>query len=149
MDLELTDNQSRVRDMVRRFAREKLDRAGVETDRTHQFPAAIVKELSELGIMGIFVPETYGGAGMDHVCYALAIEEISVQCAATGGDRLGPFIARHVADSGPRHRGAKAPLSTRDGGGQADRMLRLDRAAGGLRRGRAKDQGRARRAIPT
>ena len=84
MDLELTDNQSRVRDMVRRFAREKLDRAGVETDRTHQFPAAIVKELSELGIMGIFVPETYGGAGMDHVCYALAIEEISVQCAATG-----------------------------------------------------------------
>ena len=84
MDLELTDNQSRVRDTVRRFAREKLDRAGVETDRTHQFPAAIVKELSELGIMGIFVPETYGGAGMDHVCYALAIEEISVQCAATG-----------------------------------------------------------------
>ena len=84
MDLELTDNQSRVRDMVRRFARERLDRAGVETDRTHQFPAAIVEELSELGIMGIFVPETYGGAGMDHVCYALAIEEISVQCAATG-----------------------------------------------------------------
>ena len=84
MDLELTDNQIRVRDMVRRFAREKLDRAGVETDRTHQFPAAIVKELGELGLMGIFVPETYGGAGMDHVCYALAIEEISVQCAATG-----------------------------------------------------------------
>ncbi|MGO9062432.1 MAG: acyl-CoA dehydrogenase family protein [Candidatus Binataceae bacterium] len=84
MDLELTDNQSRVRDMVRRFARERLDRAGVETDRTHQFPAAIVEELSELGIMSIFVPETYGGAGMDHVCYALAIEEISVQCAATG-----------------------------------------------------------------
>ena len=84
MDLELTDNQIRVRDMVRRFAREKLDRAGVETDRTHQFPAEIVKELGELGLMGIFVPETYGGAGMDHVCYALAIEEISVQCAATG-----------------------------------------------------------------
>ena len=84
MDLELTDNQTRVRDMVRRFAREKLDRAGVETDRTHRFPAGIVKELGELGLMGIFVPETYGGAGMDHVCYALAIEEISVQCAATG-----------------------------------------------------------------
>src|SRR5271154_4874237 len=84
MDLELTDNQTRVRDMVRRFAREKLDRAGVETDRTHRFPAEIVKELGELGLMGIFVPETYGGAGMDHVCYALAIEEISVQCAATG-----------------------------------------------------------------
>jgi butyryl-CoA dehydrogenase len=84
MDLELTDSQLRVRDMVRRFAAERLDAAGVETDRTHQFPAQIVKELGELGIMGIFVPETYGGAGMDHVSYALAIEEISVQCAATG-----------------------------------------------------------------
>lgn len=84
MDLELTDSQLRVRDLVRRFAREKLDRAGVETDRTHKFPAEIVNELGELGLMGIFVPETYGGAGMDHVSYALAIEEISVQCAATG-----------------------------------------------------------------
>ncbi len=84
MDLELTDSQQRVRDTVRRFATERLDQAGIETDRTHRFPAQIVKELSELGIMGIFVPENYGGAGMDHVCYALAIEEISVQCAATG-----------------------------------------------------------------
>jgi butyryl-CoA dehydrogenase len=84
MDLELTDSQLGVRDTVRRFATERLDQAGVETDRTHRFPAAIVKELSDLGIMGIFIPETYGGSGMDHVCYALAIEEISVQCAATG-----------------------------------------------------------------
>ncbi len=84
MDLELTDSQLGVRDTVRRFAAERLDQAGIETDRTHEFPAAIIKELGELGIMGIFVPETYGGAGMDHVSYALAIEELSVQCAATG-----------------------------------------------------------------
>lgn len=84
MDLELSDSQLRVRDLVRRFAAERLDQAGVETDRTHRFPAEIVKELGQLGIMGIFVPESYGGAGMDHVSYALAIEEISVQCAATG-----------------------------------------------------------------
>jgi butyryl-CoA dehydrogenase len=84
MDLELTDSQLRVRDLMRRFALERLAQAGIETDRTHRFPAEIVKELGELGIMGIFVPETYGGAGMDHVSYALAIEEISVQCAATG-----------------------------------------------------------------
>jgi butyryl-CoA dehydrogenase len=84
MDLELTDSQRRVRDLVRHFAAERLDRAGTETDRTHRFPAEIVKELGELGIMGIFVPEIYGGAGMDHVSYALAIEELSVQCAATG-----------------------------------------------------------------
>ena len=83
MDIDLTENQMRVRDTVRRFACERLDRAGVETDRTHEFPAAIVSELSNLGIMGIFVPESYGGAGMDHVCYAIAIEEIAVACAAT------------------------------------------------------------------
>ena len=74
--------------------------------------------------MGIFVPETYGGAGMDHVCYALAIEEISVQCAATGVIVSAHSSLGHVADSGTRHRGAEAPLSTRDGGGQAYRMLR-------------------------
>src|SRR5579883_3240327 len=84
MDLELTESQMRVRDTVRRFAAERLERGGVETDRTHRFPAEIVAELGELGIMGIFVPENYGGAGMDHVSYALAIEELSVQCAATG-----------------------------------------------------------------
>src|SRR5215469_12289319 len=84
MDLELSDSQARVRDTVRRFAAERLDAAGVETDRTHRFPAEVVRELAELGIMGIFVPEAYGGAGMDHVSYALAIEELSVQCAATG-----------------------------------------------------------------
>src|SRR5579885_1217472 len=84
MDLELTDSQKGVRDLVRRFAAERLEQAGIETDRTHRFPAEVVRELGELGIMGIFVPETYGGAGMDHVSYALAIEELSVQCAATG-----------------------------------------------------------------
>src|SRR5579875_3261827 len=84
MDLELTDSQLRVRDLMRRFGVERLAQAGIETDRTHRFPAEIIKELGELGIMGIFVPETYGGAGMDHVSYALAIEEISVHCAATG-----------------------------------------------------------------
>jgi butyryl-CoA dehydrogenase len=84
MDLELNDSQRGVRDLVRRFAAERLEQAGIETDRTHRFPAEIVRALGELGIMGIFVPETYGGAGMDHVSYALAIEELSVQCAATG-----------------------------------------------------------------
>src|SRR5579871_3088548 len=92
MDLELTDSQLGVRDTVRRFAAERLDQAGIETDRTHEFPAAIIKELGELGIMGIFVPETYGGAGMDHVSYALAIEELSVQCAATG-----VIVSRHAS----------------------------------------------------
>ncbi len=83
MDLELNDDQRRVRDTARRFAREKLERAGVEADRTHRFPAEVIAELGRLGMLGIFLPERYGGAGLDQVSYALAVEELAVECAST------------------------------------------------------------------
>src|SRR5271156_2308342 len=84
MDLELTEAQRGARDTARRFARERLERVGVESDRTHQFPTAAVAELGELGMLGVFIPEEYGGAGLDNVAYALVIEELSVECASTG-----------------------------------------------------------------
>ena len=83
MDLELTEAQRGARDIARRFAREKLDPIGVETDRTHRYPAAAIDELARLGMLGIFIPEKYGGAGLDHVAYALVIEELAVECAST------------------------------------------------------------------
>ena len=83
MEIELNESQSTLRDTVRRFARERLEAAAVETDRAHRFPREIVDELGKLGIMGVFIPERYGGAGFDHVSYALAIEELAVACAAT------------------------------------------------------------------
>ena len=84
MDLELTEAQRGARDTARRFARERLERVGVEVDRTHQFPAAAVAELGRLGMLGVFIPEQYGGAGLDNVAYALVVEELSVECASTG-----------------------------------------------------------------
>jgi butyryl-CoA dehydrogenase len=84
MDLELTEAQRGARDTARRFARERLERVGVESDRTHQFPTAAVAELGELGMLGVFIPEEYGGSGLDNVAYALVIEELSVECASTG-----------------------------------------------------------------
>src|SRR5271167_1049367 len=84
MDLELSEAQRGARDTARRFARDRLERVGVEIDRTHQFPAAAVAELGELGMLGVFIPEEYGGAGLDYVSYALVIEELSVECASTG-----------------------------------------------------------------
>ncbi len=84
MDLELTEPQRAARDVARRFAREKLDRIGVEVDRTHQFPRDAVAELGRLGMLGVFIPEKYGGAGLDNIAYALVIEELSVECASTG-----------------------------------------------------------------
>ncbi|HEY1849692.1 MAG TPA: acyl-CoA dehydrogenase family protein [Candidatus Binataceae bacterium] len=84
MDLELSEAQRATRDTARRFARERLERVGVEIDRTHQFPTAAVSELGGLGMLGVFIPEEYGGAGLDYVSYALVIEELSVECASTG-----------------------------------------------------------------
>jgi alkylation response protein AidB-like acyl-CoA dehydrogenase len=84
MDLELTETQLGARDTARRFARDKLERVGVEIDRTHEFPKAAVVELGKLGMLGVFIPQKYGGAGLDNVSYALVIEELSVECASTG-----------------------------------------------------------------
>jgi butyryl-CoA dehydrogenase len=84
MNLELTEAQRGARDTARRFAREKLERIGVEIDRTHQFPTEAIAELGRLGMLGVFIPEEYGGAGLDNVAYALVVEELSVECASTG-----------------------------------------------------------------
>ncbi len=84
MDLELTEAQAGARDLARRFAREKLERVGVEIDRTHEFPRDAITEFGRLGMLGVFIPEKYGGAGLDNVAYALVIEEFSVECASTG-----------------------------------------------------------------
>ncbi len=84
MRIELTDAQRQLRDLVRSFARTKVRPAAAETDRQKRFPKALIAELGRLGVMGCFVPEEYGGAGFDYVAYALAVEELSAACAATG-----------------------------------------------------------------
>lgn len=84
MELELTEAQRTARDTVRRYAREKLGPIGVDVDRTHRFPAEVIRDLAGLGALGVFIPEQYGGAGLDQVSYALVIEELSVECGSTG-----------------------------------------------------------------
>src|SRR5260221_3218699 len=83
MDLELSEPQRSARDVARRFAREKLGPIGVEADRSHRYPAEAIDELARLGMLGIFLPERYGGAGLDHVAYSLVLEELAVECAST------------------------------------------------------------------
>jgi butyryl-CoA dehydrogenase len=84
MDLELTPEQTMIRDTARDLAAKVIAPAAAEIDRTHRFPKEIVARLSELGLLGVAVPERWGGAGMDTVSYALALEEISRGCASTG-----------------------------------------------------------------
>jgi short-chain 2-methylacyl-CoA dehydrogenase len=77
MDLDLSHEHELVRDTVREFAREKVAPVAEELDREHRFPYDLVAHLAELGLMGMTIPEEYGGAGADTVAYAIAIEELT------------------------------------------------------------------------
>jgi butyryl-CoA dehydrogenase len=84
MDLELTPEQTLLRDTARELATKEILPRAAEIDRTHEFPRALVSRLGEVGLLGVMVPERWGGAGMDALSYALALEEISRACASTG-----------------------------------------------------------------
>jgi butyryl-CoA dehydrogenase len=84
MPFELTDEQRQVRDLCRDFADRVLRLAAGRWDREHAFPADAVRQLGELGLMGVAVAAEHGGAGMDPLAYAVAMEEISRGCASTG-----------------------------------------------------------------
>jgi len=73
----LTDEQLLIRDTARDFARDKLAPTAAQRDRDAAFPAEPLAEMGRLGLMGMLVPPEWGGAGADHVAYALALEEIA------------------------------------------------------------------------
>ena len=84
MNLDLTEEQQLLQRSVREFAEAEVKPHAKEIDETGRFPLDTFKKAAELGLTGIAVPENYGGAGMDHVSYAIVIEEISRVCASTG-----------------------------------------------------------------
>ena len=84
MDYLLTDEQRMLKEMVEGFARDQIKPRARDNDATGEFPADLVRQLAELGLMGVAYPEEYGGAGMDTVSYMIAVEAISRYCAATG-----------------------------------------------------------------
>ena len=75
--MELTETQTMIRDAARAYARERLWPTAAAREKERKFPRELVREMGELGFMGMLVPEGYDGAGVDHVAYALAIEEIA------------------------------------------------------------------------
>ncbi len=81
---DLTEEQRAVREMVRDFAESEIRPIAARIDETHEFPHENVKKMAELGLLGMIVPEEYGGAGMDYVSYVIAIEELSRVCASHG-----------------------------------------------------------------
>ena len=79
----LTDEQQQIRDTLRAFAREELAPHAARWDREHTFPRDALRALGALGAMGVVVPERDGGAGLDYVSLAVALEEIAAGDGAT------------------------------------------------------------------
>jgi butyryl-CoA dehydrogenase len=83
VDLELTPEQALLRDPARDLASKEIAPRAAAIDKEHRFPRELIARLGELGLMGVAVPEEWGGAGMDTVSYVVALEEIARACAST------------------------------------------------------------------
>jgi butyryl-CoA dehydrogenase len=81
---ELPEDVQDIRNLARDFARSAVLPGATERDRSHAFPAELVGQLGEMGFMGLFVPEAYGGAGQSVLAYVTALEEISYADAGVG-----------------------------------------------------------------
>ncbi len=83
MDFELTEEQQMIRKMVRDFAEKEIVPIAQETDKTGEFPWQTIRKMAPLGLLGLPIPEEYGGAGADNVSFAIALEEIARTCGST------------------------------------------------------------------
>ncbi|EMA01855.1 hypothetical protein SAMN05443574_104131 [Haloarcula vallismortis] len=92
MDFSPTQEQRQIQDMVADFVDEEVKPRAAEIDETDEFPWDLVDEMADLGLMGMPIPETYGGAELDYHSYAMALEEIS-----RGSGGLGTIVAAHIS----------------------------------------------------
>ena len=83
-DIELSEEQRMIRDMARNFAKTELAPNAEQWEKAGWLDENMLKQMGELGFLGMVVPEEWGGSYIDYTCYALAVEEISAGCAATG-----------------------------------------------------------------
>jgi alkylation response protein AidB-like acyl-CoA dehydrogenase len=92
VDLELTAEQREIQSLARTFADAEIAPNAAEWDRAHEFPRELLAKLAELGLLGVCVPEQYGGAGADFVSYILVLEELS-----RGDAGVGVTVAVHTS----------------------------------------------------
>lgn len=84
MDFHLSKEHEMIRKMYRDFAETEVKPLAEEVDETEEFPMETVKKMAKLGMMGIYFPKKYGGAGGDVLAYAMCVEELSKVCGTTG-----------------------------------------------------------------
>ena len=109
MDLDLAPEHELIRSTVRDFAEQRVAPLAEELDREERFPYELVAELAELGLMGMTIPEEYGGAGADAVSYAIAVEELtridsSVAITVAAHHSLGTLPIYYFGDEEQRQR---------------------------------------------
>jgi alkylation response protein AidB-like acyl-CoA dehydrogenase len=84
MDFGLTEDQEMIKQMAKDFAEKEIRPYVMEWDESQEFPAATLRKMGEQGLMGMLVPEQYGGAGLGYIEYSIAIQEISQVCGSVG-----------------------------------------------------------------
>lgn len=84
MHFEIDEQQRMIQQMARDFAQKEVAPVAAELDEKAEFPSCHLKQMGELGLLGMMVPEEWGGSGLDTLSYVLALEEISAACASTG-----------------------------------------------------------------
>jgi alkylation response protein AidB-like acyl-CoA dehydrogenase len=84
MDFNLNENQLMIADMIKKFAADNIRPKMMEWDESQEFPVEVFKKLGELGLMGVLVPEEYGGSGFSYTEYVTAIVELSKVCGSIG-----------------------------------------------------------------
>src|SRR4029453_7270850 len=82
-DLYLTDEQSAMRDLVRSVARDRIAPLAAHVDETEAYPTEQLELLGKQGLMGLYIPETYGGSALGILAFCIAVEEIAWACAST------------------------------------------------------------------
>ena len=92
MDFDLTPEQKEIQALTRDFVAAEIEPHAAEWDREHRFPTGVYEKLADLGLMGVCVPEEYGGAGADFVAYMLVLEELS-----RGDAGVGVTVAVHTS----------------------------------------------------
>src|SRR4029453_4882045 len=161
MDFELSPEQREIQSLAREFAAAEIEPHAAAWDREHRFPKEVFGKLSELGLMGVCVPDEYGGAGADFVSYILVLEELSRADAGVGvtvgvhtsavtlpilrfgtEEQRARFVparrrapeCRDAADPAVRHRGAAGTFRAGAGARGVDRGVRADGARVGVGR---------------
>ncbi|MGZ4035277.1 MAG: acyl-CoA dehydrogenase family protein [Bacteroidia bacterium] len=84
MDFNLNENQLMIADMIKKFAADNIRPKMMEWDESQEFPVEVFKKLGELGLMGVLVPQEYGGSGFSYTEYVTAIVELSKVCGSIG-----------------------------------------------------------------